>query len=370
MLRHRYLSIAALCTLPLVLMACGKNTPPDPRTQAPLVRTVVVSPGTSAERAFTGTISAKVQSDLGFRVPGKVVERLVDAGQSVKRGQPLMRLDAVDLRLAAHAQDEAVAAAKARAQQSSDEEARYRDLRGTGAISASAYDQIKAAADAARAQLRAAEAQAEVARNTSRYSELFADADGVVMDVLVERGQVVSAGQGVVRVAHAGKREAVIQLPETLRPALGSLAQAALYGKEGYPVQAKLRQLSDVADSATRTFEARYVLEGGLANAPLGSTVTLRISNGSQAANTALQIPIGAVLDDGGGPAVWLVKDDQVIRQPVTIARIEDDKAHVTSALKQGDKIVALGVHLLTDGARVRVLGQDAAPAISHGSRP
>src|SRR5687768_6908390 len=193
---HRLLLLATLGLLSAVLAACSDaDSSTDPRTQPPLVRIESVESNVQSGRSFTGTIAARVQSDLGFRVSGKVLERLVDAGQSVKRGQTLMRMDPVDLKLAAHAQQEAVAAARARAQQTAEEEARYRDLRGTGAISASAYDQVKAAADAAKAQLNTAEAQAEVARNASRYSELVADADGVVMETLAEPGQVVSAGQ-------------------------------------------------------------------------------------------------------------------------------------------------------------------------------
>ncbi|WP_309546516.1 efflux RND transporter periplasmic adaptor subunit, partial [Xanthomonas phaseoli] len=182
-----------LCVLPLALSACGGKAQTDPRTAAPLVRAATVGDASSAARSFSGTVAARVQSDLGFRVAGKVSERLVDAGQRVKRGQALMRIDPVDLQLAARAQQDAVAAARARAQQTAEDEARYRDLRGTGAISASAYDQIKAAADAAKAQLSAAQAQADVARNANRYTDLLADADGVVMETLVEPGQVVAA---------------------------------------------------------------------------------------------------------------------------------------------------------------------------------
>src|SRR5437868_12010968 len=243
MLWRRIVTSTVICAFPLVLSACGEKAPADPRTEAPLVRAAFVQAVSPSSRTFTGTVAGRVQSDLGFRVPGKVLERLVDAGQTVKRGQPLMRVDPVDLKLAAHAQQEVVAAARARAQQTAEDEARYRDLRGTGAISASAYDQVKAAADAAKAQLSAAAAQADVARNASRYAELVADGDGVVMETLVEPGQVVNAGQAVVRLAHAGRREAVVQLPETLRPAIGSVAMAMLFGGENTAVPAKLRQL-------------------------------------------------------------------------------------------------------------------------------
>lgn len=370
MLWRRIATSLLICALPLALLACGEKPASDPRTEPPLVRSAVVEGATSASRSFTGTVAARVQSDLGFRVSGKVLERLVDAGQTVKHGQPLMRIDPVDLKLAAQAQQEAVEAARARAQQTAEDEARYRDLRGTGAISASAYDQVKAAADAAKAQLSAAEIQALVARNASSYAELVADGDGVVMETLAEPGQVVSAGQTVVRLAHAGRREAVIQLPETLRPAIGSAAQATLFGKAGVSVPAKLRQLSEAADRLTRTFEARYVLEGERVNAPLGSTVTIQIPNESTSARGGLRVPIGSIFDAGKGPGVWLIsgKPEKVYWRAVTIEHLGDDSAQIAGQLKQGDRIVALGAHLLQEGEQVRVGTQTAAMA--QGARP
>ena len=370
MLRRRLFSFA-LCALPLALLGCGQHAQQDPRTQAPLVRAATVQGAGAVSRSFTGTVAARVQSDLGFRVSGKVLDRLVDTGQTVKRGQVLMRIDPVDLKLAAHAQQEAVAAAQARAKQTADDEVRYRDLRGTGAISASAYDQIKAAADAAEAQLRAAEAQADVARNASRYAELLADGDGVVVETLAEPGQVVNAGQVVVRVARAGPREAVVQLPETLRPAVGSTGQAALFGKEGVWVPTTLRQLSDAADRLTRTFEARYVLNGELANAPLGATVTIRIPEGNSSAEGGFQVPIGALFDAGKGPGVWVIggEPSKVTWRPVGVEHLDDGGARVAGQLKQGDRIVALGAHLLREGERVRVASEGAATT-AEGVRP
>ncbi|HEX5337860.1 MAG TPA: efflux RND transporter periplasmic adaptor subunit [Gallionella sp.] len=369
MFRHRLATSTLVCALPFALIACGEKTQPDPRTEVPLVRAAIVQGASLGSRSFTGTVAARVQSDLGFRVSGKVLERLVDAGQTVKRGQPLMRIDPVDLKLAAHAQQAAVAAAQARAQQAAADEARYRDLRGTGAISASAYDQIKAAADAANAQLSAAEAQADVARNSSRYTELLADGDGVVMETLAEPGQVVSAGQVVVRLAHAGRREAVIQLPETMRPAVGSTGQAVLFGQEGGGVPARLRQRSDTADRLTRTFEARYVLEGELANAPLGATVTVQIQDGHPSEQDGLRVPIGSLFDAGKGPGVWVINGEpaKVSWRSVEVQRLDDEGAQIAGQLKQGDRIVALGAHLLREGAQVRVAGQTAATATGGG---
>ncbi|TRP09653.1 efflux RND transporter periplasmic adaptor subunit [Pseudomonas aeruginosa] len=369
MLRLRPASIA-VCLLPLVLTACGKSsTADDPRTHSPLVRSAPVSSSSGSTRSFTGTVAARVQSDLGFRVSGKVLERLVDTGQAVKRGQPLMRLDPIDLELQARAQQEAVTAARARAKQTTDDEARYRDLVAAGAVSASAYDQIKAAADSAKAQLSAAIAQGDVARNASGYAVLLADADGVVMDTLAEPGQVVSPGQPVVRLARAGQREVVVHLPETLRPASGSTAQATLYGSGTSAVPAKLRQLSNSADPLTRTFEARYVLDGALASAPLGATVALQIAEGA-ANKQVLQVPIAAVYDPGKGTGVWVIAGTptKVTWRPVEVLSLADDSARVSGDLRVGEQIVALGAHLLQDGEQVRLASQSDVSAA--GSRP
>jgi len=347
--------------LPFVLAACSDATSSstDPRLQPPLVRIETVESSVQSERSFTGIVAAHVQSDLGFRVPGKVLGRLVDAGQTVKRGQALMRIDPTDLRLAMRAHEEAVAAAKARARQAANDEARYRHLVAVGFVSASAYDKVNAAAEAAGAELKAAEARADVARNETSYAVLLADADGVVVETLAEPGQVVNAGQVVVRVAHAGRREALIELPETLRPAIGSAGRATLYGS-GLTGPAKLRQLSDAANRLTRTFEARYVLEGTLADAPLGSTISIQIPNGRSA--PALQVPIGAIFDPGKGPGVWLVQGEtpRVTWRAVQIAGLSGEAASVIGDLKAGDRVVALGAHLLREGQHVRLAQSDA----------
>ncbi len=359
---RRPLAPFVLCLLPFALTACGDSPPPDPRLDAPFVRTGVVQSAPALARSFSGVVAARVQSDLGFRVSGKVLERLVDTGQSVTRGQPLMRLDPEDLGLQARAAREAVAAARARAKQATDDDERYRGLVAEGAVSASAHAQIRAAADTARADLKAAEARADVAKNASSYAVLLADADGVVVDTLAEPGQVVAAGQPVVRVARAGQREAIVHLPETLRPSVGSTAKAMLYGDRQSPAPATLRQLSDAADRITRTFEARYVLEGALAGAPLGATVTVDIPQPADAAPT-LQVPIGALFDAGAGPGVWVVNGTpaQVARRPVAVHGLSDDVARVAGDLQAGERVVSLGAHLLHEGEQVRLASQTAA---------
>lgn len=351
----RRITTAPLAMIVATALGGCSSQAPDPRTGPQLVRVATVSGVGQAQRDFTGVVTARVQSDLGFRVPGKIVERLVDTGQSVRRGQPLMRIDRTDLALATVVQSGAVAAANARAVQTAADEKRYRDLVSAGAVSASTYDQIKAAADAARAQLAAAQAQAGVARNEAGYSVLLADADGVVVETMAEPGQVVAAGQTVVRLARSGPREAVVSLPETLRPAIGSTARATVFGRTGDAGSARLRQLADAADPATRTFEARYVLQGDAAAAPLGSTVTLQLPD-ARSPDGAVMVPLAAIYDNGHGPGVWIVggTKPQVTWRPVQVAAIGEETATVVGGLRGGDRFVALGAHLLHSAQRVK----------------
>jgi RND family efflux transporter MFP subunit len=356
---HRLLLAALVGGLTAPLAACGgHDAAVDPRTQPPVVRVATASAATDGERQFTGVVSARIESQLGFRVPGKIVERLVDTGQTVRRGQPLMRIDAADYVLAQAAQDQSVAAARARAVQAEADEARYRDLVAAGAVSGSTYDQIKAAALAARAQLQAAEAQARVSRNAAGYAVLVADADGVVVETQGEPGQVVAAGQTVVRLAHAGPREATIALPETLRPGVGSTATASVFGSDAAS-PARLRQLSDAADLRTRTFEARYVLDGALASAPLGATVTISLPRAlpGSGKTTGHAVPLGAIHDAGKGPGVWIVdpKTSTVTWRAVSVVAIGEETATVSQGLTAGERFVALGSHMLHQGQRVSV---------------
>ena len=344
----------------LSLSACKAEQQADPRTTDRLVQIVKVEPAAGIERAYTGVVAARVQSDLGFRVRGKVILRLVDTGQVVKLGQPLIRIDPTDLDLAITAREKAVAAARAVAVQTAADEARYAELRKQGWSTQQRYEQARAALDSANAQLAAAQADAQVARNESGYSLLLADADGTVMETLVEPGQVVTAGQIVIRLAHAGPREASVDLPETVRPAIGSEAEASLYG-ETVRVPAHLRQLSDTADLRTRTFEARYVMEGEGARAPLGSTVQLRLVSTRPA--TSVQLPLGAIDDEGRGPGVWVLDKQtlQVTYRPVQVRAFGSETVELSGGVTAGEQVVAMGGHFLHEGERVRVADQKAA---------
>ena len=330
----------------------------DPRTVAPLVRVAEAKQTGTAERSFTGNVASRVQSNLGFRVPGKIVQRMVDVGQQVRQGQPLMRIDETDLQLALTAKRNTVIAARAVLIQVQADEKRYAALVKNGlAATPQRYEQAKAALDTASAQLAAAEADAKVAENAATYTVLLADSDGTVIETLGDPGQVVAAGQTVVQLAQAGPREAVVWLPETLRPDIGSEAEANVYGGGSLSGKARLRQISDAADPQTRTYEARYVLEGAAAAAPLGSTVTIRILDTNRQSEVA--IPVGAILDDGSRTGVWVVNGatSTVKFTPVKVQRIGEETAFVTG-IGIGEQVVALGAHLLENGAAVRTASQ------------
>jgi RND family efflux transporter MFP subunit len=358
--RKTSLAITAIGLVCIGIAGC-KPSDADPRTSVPFVRVATAQSASAAEHSFTGVIAARVQSNLGFRVAGKIIERLVDTGQTVKAGQPLMKLDPADLKLTIDAQNNAINAARATATQARADEARYKKLVADGWISRQRYEQAKSALDNAEAQLAAAQANAQLARNAQDYSVLTADADGVVMETLSEPGQVVSAGQTVVRLAHAGPREAAVNLPETVRPAVGSEAMATLYGDLKSPASARLRQLSDAADPSTRTYEARYVLAGAAANAPLGATVTLHIPQ--LKAMNVVEVPVSAVVDNGASSGVWLLNQRKMVVdfRPVTLAGVGEETALISQGVQVGDQVVALGARLLRDGDRVRVNGEETA---------
>jgi RND family efflux transporter MFP subunit len=352
------LTLAALGALSLA--GCKRDPEPDPRKLDPLAQISVAAPIAQSAHSYIGIVTTRVRSDLGFRVQGKIVERLVDTGQVVKLGQPLMRIDATDYAHAAAVQAGDVAAARARWVQAAADEQRYRGLVATGAVPQRLYDQAKAAADSAQALLSAAEAQEKVAKNQGDYSILVADADGTVVEAIGESGQVVSAGQTVIRLAHAGPHEAAVDLPETVRPALGSVAEASLYG-EATQNTAHLRQLSAAADPRTRTYEARYVLDGPGATAPLGATV--RISFASGEPTEAVEVPLGAIDDEGKGPGVWVfdAHSSTVSYRSVGLGRFGVETAMLTSGVKAGDQVVAAGGHLLHEGEKIRIVNQKAA---------
>ncbi|NWA24947.1 efflux RND transporter periplasmic adaptor subunit [Pseudomonas gingeri] len=343
----------AFCAL---LSACGEHTAPDPRIdRPPLVSTATVKANPQLrERRFTGVIAARVESSMGFRVSGKISQRMVDVGQQVKRGDPLMKLDITDFGLDVKDQEAAVAAAQAAVVKADADFGRLQGLVSIGAVSAKAFDEAQQSKNAAHAGLEAAKAKLDLSHNAYGYAILRADVDGVVVDRFADTGQVVSAGQPVVVVAQDGPREARIALPETVRPALGSQVTARLYGNESQKFAARLRELSGSADPVTRTFAARYVLDGNSRAIPLGSTVVISLEK--PGISDERELPLGAIYDRGQGPGVWVVGDDKKVHyKAVNVIRVNEETAVVGSGLTDGQTLVALGAHQLHEGEEVRV---------------
>jgi RND family efflux transporter MFP subunit len=359
--------LLALLTGLLAVIACGavlgrvESTPvesPAPR----LVRTFTVISASGYVAEFTGVIHARTESNLGFRVPGKITEKLVKDGDHVKRGQALMRLDPTDLQLAATAARESVEAARAQNKRALADELRLRELVAMKAVSVQEYDQAKSSADATTAQLNAAVAYSAQLVNQVGYAVLKAEADGVIMETPADVGQVVGAGTVVIRLAHDGAREAVVNLPEGAAMAK-STAVANLYADPGQSFPAQLRELSAMADPLTRTYQARYKLGSSGENAPLGATVTVRPDGEEKdGAVQQYEIPIGAIYDGGAGPSVWVINPETstLSRQAVEVVKLGSETALISKGLKPGQHILALGVHLAKEGEHVKILPDPA----------
>jgi len=355
--------LAGSILVALIVGGCSKPTEEDPRLQSPKVVVFEAKAAGSTSRTFTGIVEARVQSDLGFRVGGKILERSVNVGQRVQKGQILMRLDPVDLKLALAAQQANVAAARARYTYAKADEVRFAGLVESAAVSRQEYDHARSASENSKAELDAAEAQAKVSGNSIDYADLLADVDGVIVQTLSEPGQVVAAGQTVIQLAHDGPREGLVNLPEGVRPDLGAVASARLFGKDKI-FDAKLRELSDAAEPASRTFEARYVLEGEAASAPLGSTVSISLVAKQTSDNQTVIVPVGAIYDRGNGPGVWIVDDkSEVTFRSITIASIGQEEVVVSRGVNTGDKVVAFGAHLLHERQVVELSKEGVADA-------
>ena len=321
-----------------VLVGCSE--PPPPPAVAPVVKVLTAGETSSAStRIYSGEVRARYETTLAFRVSGKLVERLVDVGAVVRPGQPLARLDPADLALQAGQAESQRVLAAADAQ-------RYRDLRSKNFISQSALDAKETA-------LQTANAQADLARNQASYAVLKADKVGAIAQVAAEPGQVVAAGQAVFRLAEAGENEVAIAIPESqlagLKP--GATAEVVLWA-DRKPLRGKLRELSPVADAATRTYAARVSLLDSDPALALGMTATVRFTRD---AGNVLTVPHAAIFQQGSRPAVWVVgADDTLALRSVAVSAYTDAGATIADGLQLGERIVVAGVHKLVAGQKVR----------------
>ena len=353
----------------IVLAACG-----NPAIEADPVRPVIamqVQRGAPESRdVYSGEVRARYESDVGFRVGGKLVARSVDAGALVKKGQVLARLDPEDARLAAQAARAQAAAAESDFATASADLARYRELLEKKFISASAFEAKQNAYNAAKGKLGQAQSQAAISSNQANYTTLVADADGVVESVLAEPGQVVTAGQPVVRLARAGEREIVIHAPESqlARLRVGQPAGIALWSDPGRLFAGRIREIAGAADSMTRTYAVRVAAVDPPAEARLGMSANVVFQPAGD--DAVMVVPLTALARSRSDPAVWVVDpaSRKVRLRPVGVGEFREDGATITSGLAPGEWIVTAGVHKLKAEQVVRLA--EARPAFETARNP
>ncbi len=353
---HRAKLFASLALLPLLAACEDQAVSAVAKPERPVqVQRVTIAANTKS-RDFVGVVRARYETDLAFRVAGKIIARTVNVGDRVEAGDVVARLDPQDLKLQVESADAELAAATSNLAQAVADLARYTTLRERGYAAVAEYDRKKAAKDEAEGRLERARRALDLARNQFTYTELKADAAGVITVTVAEAGQVVAIGQPVARLAHRGETEAVVALPETwLSEARAAQANVRLWSEPDRSFSARLRELSPQADAATRTYAARFTIDNPDDTVALGMTATVTLTRKAEA--PAVKVPLTAVLNRGTGPLVYVVDETgTVTRRPVTVSSFSEDAVTITSGLGEGDKIVALGVQKLDPGMKVRTV--------------
>lgn len=344
------------------LFGCGNG-----RTVEEPVRPVLamqVQPGRAEVRdVYSGEVRARHEADVGFRVGGKLVARLVDAGADVRKGQVLARLDPEDARHAAGAAAAQLAAAESDYAMAKAELARYRDLLEKNFISASAFDARQNAYNAAKGRLEQARSQAAISGNQAAYTTLVADTDGVVVSVSAEPGQVVAAGQPVVKLAQAGEKEIVIHAPESqlARFKAGEEVAVTLWSSPGRLFAGRIREIAGGADPVTRTYAVRVTALDPPADARLGMSANVHLR--TALADAQVMVPLTAIARSRNEPAVWVVDPatKQVKLRPVAVAQFREDGAAISGGLSGGEWIVTAGVQKLRDGQVVKLAARSVS---------
>lgn len=355
---NRSLAISSGALAVVLLAACSKTEPPPPAPRPALAFTIAGGAGTDID-VYSGEIRARKEADHAFRVGGKIQKRLVDTGAVVKRGQALAQLDPQDVKLAADAARAQVSAQQTESEFADAELRRFRDLFQKGFVSQSALDRQINLANAARARLDAQRASANVSINQAGYATLVAETDGVVTQVMAEAGQVVAAGQAVMKIANPRERELSISVPEAkIRDFQGANVSRPIRvhiwsnPQKFYP--GRIREVGGAADNVTRTYPVRVSLTEVDDTIGLGMTAFAAFV-GSDGDGT-FSVPLSAVYVKGESTGVWAIAaDGKVSLKPVTVVQYRETTAVVKStAVKAGDTIVAAGVHKLRDGEIVK----------------
>ncbi len=359
----RLAAVSAIAAV-LALSACSRPEAVQEPVRAVKLMTLGGS-DVDVRSEYAAEIRARVESRLAFRVGGKLVARQAEVGQRVKAGQLLAQIDAQDYLLAAQAAMAQASAAQTQRDLALSDFKRYEALKAQNFISGAELERREATLKAAEASWAQAKAQAQAQSNQAGYAHLTASAAGVVTAVEAEIGQVVSAGQPVLRLAHDGPRDAVFSVSEqaVMLFKAGQAMQAQL-GSTGQMLQGRVREVGASADPVTRTYQVKLALDRA-ETLPLGATVTVLVSHlpGSQAG--AIKLPTSALRQDGASSAVWLLDEASmtVRSQAVQLGPVDGNQVVILSGLRAGQKVVSAGVHVLTAGQKVTEYGASAQPA-------
>jgi RND family efflux transporter MFP subunit len=291
-------------------------------------------------------------------VPGKVSARLVEVGSTVKAGQVLARLDPGDQQLGIEAARQQLSAAQTNYDQSAKDLARFSELAKQGFVGAADLERRASAARVAEAQLAQAKAQLGTFENQSAYTSLRADHDGIVTAIGAEVGQVVAAGQMVVRVARRGEREVVVNVPENRLSEVRDAKQIKIgfWAEPDKLLDGKVREIAPSADPVTRTYATKITILKPDADIQLGMTANAYFMSDGQ--GSVVRLPSTALYQKGDDTAVWVVdpKTGQVSLRPVKVGRFGDDAVTIISGLAGGELVVRAGVHKLFPNEKVRIL--------------
>ncbi len=349
----------------LLLSACTKPVATEEPIRAVKVLTVAVDSIQSGAE-FAGEVRARVESRLGFRVAGKIIQRPVEVGQRVKAGQLLAQLDVQDYRLAAEAAKAQVAAAATNRNLAEADYKRFKELKDQNFISGAELERRESTLKAAQAQLEQAQAQLAGQRNQAGYTSLMADVSGIVTGVDAEVGQVVAAGTPIVRIAQDGARDVVFSVPEDRVAAVtpGSLVEVRSWA-EGANRKGTVREVAASADPVTRTYQVKVSLDAKDAAAapPLGATVYVVPAVFARSGIQVIKLPTSALKQDGKTTAVWLLdKASMTLKsQPVEIATADGNDAIIAKGLVPGMLVVSAGVHVLQAGQKVTIYNEKSA---------
>lgn len=355
--KSRWSGVALVLPLVAILGGCKDEAKVEQEIVRPVKVAVIREAVRGRALTYSGVVRPRIESAIGFRVAGKIMERFVNVGDRVEVDQTIARLDDADLQLAANSAKAAVASARSRRAVVSDNLERGKALLPKAIISQAAYDARHDELDAAASALNSAEAQLRQATNAVGYATLKADKAGTVTAVMGEPGQVVSAGQTVITLAHAGETEIAVAVPEQDAGHLiiGQRAKITLWAGPRVSIEGRIREIAGQADPASRTYAVRIAVSGSPRFMRLGMTASVLLRIDDEAAGVV--VPLTALTESDGGPVVFVVDpaNEAVRRTPVSVGGIAEDGVEIAEGLHGGEMVVTGGVQFLRDGMRVRL---------------